>query len=146
DEGKVMALAALGEDTYVARFRDVIHLTDDGYAVDMSYFDYSAFGQLRPFKRKFIEAFGPRRAPGDPIGEQHRDLAFALQAITEEVVLNIVRAQLRRFPQRDLCLTGGVALNCVANAKILENTDVRRLWVPPCASDTGAPLGSTLWH
>ena len=73
-------------------------------------------------------------------------MAFALQAVTEEIVLHVVRALLKQHPARDLCMTGGVALNCVANAKILEHTDVRRVWVPPCASDTGAPLGSALWH
>ena len=147
DEGKVMALAAFGEDTYVERFRDVVRPTPDGgYAVDMSYFDYDAFGQLRPMRRKFVEAFGEARARHEPITDQHRDLAFALQAVSEEIILHIVRAQLRKFPQRDLVMTGGVALNCVANGKILEHTDVRRIWVPPCASDTGAPLGSALWH
>jgi len=147
DEGKVMALAAFGEDTYVERFRDVVHLAPDGrYAVNMSYFSYGAFGQLRPIRRKFTEAFGAPRAPHEPLTDQHRDLAFALQAVTEEVVLHMVRALLKAFPQRDLCMAGGVALNCVANAKILEHTDVRRVWVPPCASDTGAPFGSALWH
>ena len=147
DEGKVMALAAFGEDTYVERFRDVVHLTPDGrYAVNMTYFNYAAFGQLRPMSRKFTDTFGAPRARHEPLTDQHRDLAFALQAVTEEVVLHMVRALLRTFPQRDLCMAGGVALNCVANAKILEHTDVRRIWVPPCASDTGAPLGSALWH
>jgi carbamoyltransferase len=147
DEGKVMALAAFGEPTYVERFRDVIRPTDDGgYAVNMAYFSYDTFGQLKPFRRKFIDTFGPPRAPHEPLCDQHRDLAFALQAVTEEVILHVVRSLLKKFPQRDLCMTGGVALNCVANAKILEHTDVRRVWVPPCASDTGAPLGSALWH
>ena len=147
DEGKVMALAAFGDDTYVERFRDVIRPTPDGgYAVNMAYFSYDAFGQLRPMRRKFIDTFGVPRAPYEPITDQHRDLAFALQAVTEEVILHVVRALLRKFPQRELCMTGGVALNCVANGKVLEHTDVRRIWVPPCASDTGAPLGSTLWH
>jgi carbamoyltransferase len=147
DEGKVMALAAYGGDTYVDRFRDVIRPTaDGGYAVNMAYFSYDVFGQLRPFKRKFIGAFGPPRALGEPISDRHRDLAFAVQTVTEEIVLHRVRSLLKNHPVRDLCLSGGVALNCVANAKILEQTGVRRLWVPPCASDTGAPLGSALWH
>jgi carbamoyltransferase len=147
DEGKVMALAAFGEDTYVERFRDVIRPTPDGrYAVDMSYFSYDIFAQLRPFRRKFYDIFGPARAPGSPLTDHHRDLAFALQAVTEEIVLHIVRALCAKHPQRDMCMVGGVALNCVANAKILEETPIRRLWVPPCASDTGAPLGSALWH
>ena len=147
DEGKVMALAAFGEDTFVERFRDVIRPTPDGgYAVNMSYFSYDMFGQLRPFKRKFIDTFGPPRAPGEPLNDRHRDIAFALQTVTEEIVLHLVRGLIKTHGLRNLCLTGGVALNCVANAKILEHTDVKRLWVPPCASDTGAPLGSALWH
>jgi carbamoyltransferase len=113
----------------------------------MDYFRYDTYGQLRPFKRKFIDTFGPPRARGEPITDRHKDLAFALQAATEEIVLHRVRTLLKRHPGvRNLVLSGGVALNCVANAKILEETDVQRLWVPPCASDTGAPLGSALWH
>ena len=147
DEGKVMALAAFGEDTFVERFRNVIRPTPDGgYAVDMSYFSYDIFGQLRPFKRKFAATFGPARLPGEPLTDRHRDVAFALQAVIEEIVLHVVRGLLKKHQTRNLCMTGGVALNCVANAKILEHTDVQRLWVPPCASDTGAPLGSALWH
>jgi carbamoyltransferase len=147
DEGKVMALAAFGEDTFLGRFRDVIRPTaDGGYAVNMAYFSYDAMGQIRPFRRKFFDTFGPPRAPGEPLLDRHRDVAFALQAVTEEIVLHVVRHLTKRFSLRNLCMTGGVALNCVANAKILEHTDVARLWVPPCASDTGAPLGSALWH
>jgi carbamoyltransferase len=147
DEGKVMALAAFGEDTFVERFRDVIRPTPDGgYAVNMAYFSYDVFGQLKPFKQKFATTFGPPRMPGEPLTDRHRDLAFALQAVTEEIVLHLVRGLLKKHATRNLCLSGGVALNCVANARILEQTDVQRLWVPPCASDTGAPLGSALWH
>lgn len=147
DEGKVMALAAFGEDTFVERFRDVIRPTPDGgYAVNMDYFSFDVFGQLRPFKQKFITAFGLPRFPGEPLTDRHRDVAYALQTVTEEIVLHAVRSLLKKHATRNLCMVGGVALNCVANAKILEHTDVERLWVPPCASDTGAPLGSALWH
>jgi carbamoyltransferase len=147
DEGKVMALAAFGSATYVKKFRDVIRSTaDGGYVVDMSYFSYDKFGLLRPFSRKFLDTFGPARRPDEPLADRHRDLAYALQSVTEEVILNRVRSLLKQYPVGDLCLSGGVALNCVANAKVLEATDVRRVWVPPCASDTGAPFGSALWH
>src|SRR5690606_30673467 len=96
DEGKVMALAAYGSDTFLERFRDVIRPTPDGgYAVNMDYFSFNTFGQLRPFKRKFLDAFGPPRAGGEPITDRHRDVAFALQAVTEEIVLHRVRTLLK---------------------------------------------------
>jgi carbamoyltransferase len=110
------------------------------------YLRHDRYGQIHPFTRKFLDTFGPPRRRHEPIGDRHRDLAFALQATTEETVLHVVRALSKSHPSRNLCLTGGVALNCVANARILRDTDYRRVWVPPCASDTGAPLGSTLWH
>ena len=148
DEGKVMALAAFGEDTYVERFRDVIRPTPDGgYAVNMAYFSYDAFGQLRPLRAQVRR--GVRRRPRAPTSRSPTGIATS-------------RSPCRPSPRRSSstscapcsassrsatsCMTGGVALNCVANAKILEHTDVRRIWVPPCASDTGAPLGSALWH
>jgi carbamoyltransferase len=147
DEGKVMALAAYGSDTLVGAFRDVVKPTPDGsYAVDMSYFSYDTYGQIKPFKHKFIDRFGPARIPGSALTARDHDLAYALQKVTEEIVLHIVRGLLQRHPMRNLVMTGGVALNCVANARVLAETSIDRLWVPPCASDTGAPLGAALWH
>lgn len=147
DEGKVMALAAFGEDSFVPQFRQLIRLEPEGrYRVDMRFFDFHRYGELKPLKRRFLDIFGPPRKPGEPINDRHRAVARALQVVTEEVVLHITRALLKQLPSRNLILTGGVALNCVANARVLEETDFKRVWVPPCASDTGAPLGSALWH
>lgn len=147
DEGKVMALAAYGNATYIERFRDLVKLTPDGrYAVNMDYFDYDAYALLKPFKRKFFDVFGPPRLPGEEIEQRHKDVARALQARTEEAILHIVQALARQFPSRNLCLTGGVALNCVANARVAAETPFHHVWVPPVASDCGAPLGSALWH
>ena len=147
DEGKVMALAAYGDDRYVDVFRRLIALQPDGdYKLDMSYFGFQRFGEFKPLASKFIDTFGPARAPGDEITEAHQALAHALQVVTEEAILHIVRNMAVRYPSRNLVLAGGVALNCVANARVLAETDFERVWVPPCASDTGAPLGSALWH
>lgn len=147
DEGKVMALAAYGEDTFVDKFREVVRLTDDGrYSVDMSWFDYDAYGMLQPFKQKFFEAFGPARQPGGPLEQRHMDVAHALQVRTEEAVLHVCRSLRKSYPSDNLVLTGGVALNCVANGRVLAETDYRNVWVPPVASDSGAPLGAALWH
>jgi carbamoyltransferase len=146
DEGKVMALAAYGTDALVEAFRDCVRPSDDGYRVDMSYFNYDAYGQINPFRAKFIDHFGPARKPGAPLTQRDYDLAKALQVVSEEIILHLVRQQLLRYPHRHIVMTGGVALNCVANARVLQETGIERLWVPPCASDTGAPLGAALWH
>ena len=147
DEGKVMGLAAYGEPTYLPAFRDVIHLQPGGrYQVNMKYFQFDCYGLDRPMTPLFHDRFGPPRRPNEPITEHHQDLAYALQKTIEATILHIARDLSRRYPSKNLCLSGGVSLNCVANAKIIEQTDFERLWVPPNPSDAGAPLGSALWH
>jgi carbamoyltransferase len=146
-EGTVMALAAAGAPTYVNQFRDLVHLKPDGrFSINRGFISYDTHGLNKPFKKLFIDVFGDRRRSDEPINDRHRDLAFALQSTIEETILHIVRALSKRHPSRNLCLTGGVALNCVANARILRDTDYHSVWVPPCASDSGTPLGSALWH
>lgn len=147
EEGTVMALAAAGGPTYEKKFGELVHLQPDGrFSINRDFISYDTYGLNKPFKERFTDAFGPRRRRGEPISDHHRDLAFALQSTIEETILHIVRALSKRHPSRNLCLTGGVALNCVANARILRDTDYQSVWVPPCASDSGAPLGSALWH
>ncbi|MFM9850496.1 MAG: carbamoyltransferase [Hyphomicrobiaceae bacterium] len=147
DEGKVMALAAFGDDSFVEPFSKVVSLRPNGqYALDMSYFNFDAYGSLQPFRSKFFDAFGPPRTPGEPIMKRHRDIARALQWTLEDIVLHIAQDCLRRFPSRNLVVSGGVGLNCVANARLSRETAFERVWVPPIASDSGAPLGSALWH
>ena len=142
-----MALAACGGDSLVPRMRDVVHLADDGtFHLNMEYFAFDRHGIIKPFSAKFIEMFGPPRQREEPITDWHRDLARALQTVAEETMIHVARGISRHSSSRNLCLTGGVALNCVANAQLLEETDFQQIWVPPCASDTGAPLGSALWH
>jgi carbamoyltransferase len=147
EEGTVMALAAGGGDTYVAKFREIVQLREDGqFSLNSEFLRHDRYGAMRPFTRRFVDAFGPPRRRDEAITDRHRDLAFALQVATEETVVHVARALSAEHPSRNLCLTGGVALNCVANARILRDTDYRRVWVPPCPSDSGAPLGGALWH
>ena len=147
EEGTVMALAATGGPTYAAKFRELVHLKPDGrFSINWDFVSYNIHGLNKPFKKKFSDAFGPPRQSHEPITDRHRDLAFALQSTVEATILHIVRALSKSYSSRNLCLSGGVALNCVANARILSDTDYRSVWVPPCASDSGAPLGSALWH
>ena len=147
EEGTVMALAACGDTTFVDSMRDIVRLEPGGrFSINMDYFSHDKYGMLKPFTPRFIDTFGLPRAPGEMLTDRHRAVARALQAVTEEVVLHVARHLATTYPSRNLVLTGGVALNCVANARILRDTDFRQVWVPPCASDTGAPLGSALWH
>lgn len=146
EEGTVMALAAHGDDRYLDRFRDTIRLVDDGrYDVDMSYFKFDRYAFLKPFSEKFFATFGPARHHDEPVTDHHKALARALQVRIEEVVVHVARGLHARNRSRHLVVSGGVALNCVANARILAETDYEHVWVPPCASDTGAPLGAALW-
>lgn len=147
EEGTVMALAACGGPTYLDKFRDVVHLLDGGrIVVNKDYISYDTHGFIRPFTEKFISTFGPARRREEPLTDRHRDLAFALQATVEEAVLHMVRELSRTQPSRNLVISGGVALNCVANARILRDTDYENVWVPPIASDSGVCLGSTLYY
>jgi carbamoyltransferase len=147
EEGTIMALAACGGPTYVDKFKELIELLPDGqFRVNRDYIAFDTHGLIRPFKWKFYETFGPARSRKDPLTDHHRDIAYALQATIEDVILHIVRDMEKRQPSRNLVISGGVGLNCVANARILRDTKFERVWVPPCASDTGAPLGSALWY
>ena len=147
EEGTVMALAACGGPTYASKFRDLIRLDDDGrFTINRDFISYDSYGMLRPFKQSFYDRFGPPRKAHEPLTDRHRDLAFALQVTVEEAILHMVRELSRTYRSRNLCLSGGVALNCVANARIVRDTDYERVWISPCASDSGVSFGSTLWH
>lgn len=146
-EGTVMALAALGGPAYKDKFKDVIRLLPGGRVeVNKAYVNYDTHGFIEPWKPKFYETFGPRRKADEPLTEHHHNIAWALQHWTEEALLHIVRELYRQQKSKNLVISGGVALNCVANARILRDTDFERVWVPPVASDTGVCFGSALYH
>ncbi|MBZ0272313.1 hypothetical protein K8I61_09770, partial [bacterium] len=144
DEGKVMGLSAYGSSKFVARMREIVRVADDGtFRLDLSYFDYHR-ARRNWHAQKFVEAFGPPREPGSPIDDRHRDVAFAAQAVLEESVLAIARALVRETGCRHLAYSGGVALNCVANDRLLRDGVVDALFVPPPAYDAGASWGAAL--
>lgn len=146
-EGTVMALAAMGSPAYKDKFKDLIRLLPGGrIEINKSYIQYPTHGLIEPFKPKFYDLFGPRRGQKDPITGHHHDIAWALQHWTEEALLHITRELYRVNRNKNLVISGGVALNCVANARILRDTDFERVWVPPVASDTGVCFGSALYH
>jgi carbamoyltransferase len=144
-EYKVMGLAPYGEPRYLAKiFEHLIDVKEDGsFRLDMSYFDYCT--GLTMTNSKFDILFGgPPRKADQMLTQQHMDLAASLQAAVEEVVLRLTRSLRRETGQRNLCLAGGVALNCVANGKVLRDRQFENIYVQPAAGDAGGALGAAL--
>ena len=149
-EYKVMGLAPYGEPKY----KDIIvnnlmDIKDDGsFRLDMSYFNYAT--GLTMTNKKFSNLFGqPVRDPKkNPLTQFHMDIAASIQAVTEEIVLKISQSIASEYKIKNLCLAGGVALNCVANGKILKNKIFDNIWIQPAAGDAGGSLGAALayWH
>lgn len=144
-EYKVMGLAPYGEPKYVdAIFKHLIDLKEDGsFRLDMSYFDYCT--GLTMTNARFDSLFGgPPRKPDEMLTQHHMDLAASLQAATEEVVLRLTRSLRKETGLRNLCLAGGVALNCVANGKVLRDGAFDNIYIQPASGDAGGALGAAL--
>ena len=142
-EYKLMGLAPYGEPRYAQAILDrLMDLKEDGsFRLDLSYFDYCT--GLRMTGRKFHELFGgPPRAPEEPLTQRHMDLAASVQKVLEEAVLRLTRSLAKETGIPNLCLAGGVALNCVANGKVLRDGAFERLWVQPASGDAGGALGA----
>ena len=149
-EYKVMGLAPYGEPKYAKLILDnLVDLKDDGtFRLDMSYFNYAT--GLTMTNERFSELFGApvRRPDKDLLTPFHMDIAASIQAVTEEVILRLTRSLAREHRVANLCLAGGVALNCVANGKLLREGIFKNIWVQPAAGDSGGALGAALaaWH
>jgi len=148
-EYKLMGLAPYGQPKYADLIRDqLLDLKADGsFRMDMSYFAYC--NGLRMTSEKFHRLFGgPPRAPESPITEREMDLAASIQQVTEEIMLRCAVHAHRLTGLRNLCLAGGVALNCVGNGRILRDGPFDDIWIQPAAGDAGGALGVALfiWH
>ena len=144
-EYKVMGLAPYGEPRYVKQIFDhLVDLKPDGsFRLDQSYFNYCT--GLTMTGPKFHELFGgPPRKASEPLTQNHMDLAASIQAATEDIVLRLTRSIRHETKIRNLCLAGGVALNCVANGKVLRDSQFNGLWIQPAAGDAGGALGAAL--
>jgi carbamoyltransferase len=131
DEYKVMALASYGGPEYMEEFRNMIRLHDNGrYTID---------------ELKLEERFGPRRLRNAPFTEKHFDIAHSLQKVLEEKMLELAAWLHRQTGEENLCLAGGVALNCVMNAVIRDKGPFKNIWVQPASGDAGTALGAALW-
>ena len=144
-EYKVMGLAPYGEPKYAHLIKDhLIDIKEDGtFALDMNYFDYCT--GLTMTNERFDALFGgsPRR-PETLLTQREADLAASIQAVTEEVVVKLARGIAKSTGQRNLCLAGGVALNCVANGKLLKEKIFDDIWIQPASGDAGGALGAAL--
>jgi carbamoyltransferase len=144
-EYKLMGLAPYGEPKYAGAIKErLIDIKDDGsFALDMSYFDYCT--GLTMTNDRFDALFGgPPRKPESQLEQRHMDLAASIQAVTEEVVIKLAKGIAAASGQRKLCLAGGVALNCVANGKLLRENVFDRIWIQPAAGDAGGAIGAAL--
>ena len=131
DEYKVMALASYGKPIFARDFRDMIQV--------------GANGQYIITNERLEERFGPARTKSDPFTEHHFNIAHSLQVVLEETVLKLVSWLHKRTGEQNLCFAGGVALNCVLNARIRDYGPFRNVWVQPASGDAGTALGAAIW-
>ena len=148
-EYKLMGLAPYGRPRYKDLIlSELIDVKDDGsLRLNLAYFDF--LGGLRMTNRHFSRLFGgPPRKPETEITQREMDIAASIQSVTEEIILKMVNWVHKETGQTRLCLAGGVALNCVANGRILRESDFEELWIQPAAGDAGGALGAALavWH
>ena len=148
-EYKLMGLAPYGEPSYAGVIlENLVDLKDDGsFRLDMSYFNYCQ--GLTMTSPKLHRLFGgPPRRPGSTLTQRDMDIAASVQRVTEEIMLRSARHVHRATGQKNLCLAGGVALNCVGNGRILREGPFERIWIQPAAGDAGGALGVALliWH
>ena len=148
-EYKLMGLAPYGEPKYVDLILDnLIDLKEDGtFRLNMDYFNYAT--GLTMTNKRFAKLFGaPARTPETQIAQREMDIARSIQAVTEEVVLRLSRTVQKELNVDYLCMAGGVALNCVANGRILREGPFKDIWIQPAAGDAGGALGAALvtWY
>ena len=148
-EYKLMGLAPYGKPIYVNKIKEIIDIKEDGtFRLDQKYFNYTT--GLTMTSNKFHNLFGqkPRNPKNEKIKQFHMDIAASIQNVTEFIMIKLARAIRREYGIKNLCLAGGVALNCVANGKILKEKIFENIWIQPAAGDAGGSLGAALalWY
>ena len=148
-EYKLMGLAPYGDPIYEKKIKQLVDIKDDGtFRVDQSYFNYAT--GLTMTNNKFNNLFEqkPRNPKKEKITQFHMDIAASIQKVTEEIMIKLAKSIRKEYNIKNLCLAGGVALNCVANGKILKEKIFENIWIQPASGDAGGSLGATLafWH
>ena len=148
-EYKLMGLAPYGKPIYEDKVKQLIDIKEDGtFRLDQKYFNYAT--GLTMTNNKFHKLFGqkPRNSKDEKLTQFHMDIASSIQKVTEDIMIKISRSIRNEYKIKNLCLAGGVALNCVANGKILQEKIFDNIWIQPAAGDAGGSLGAALalWH
>jgi len=148
-EYKLMGLAPYGNPIYIDKIYNLIHIKDDGtFRLDQTFFNYAT--GLTMTNKKFDKLFGqkPRDPQKEKLNQFHMDIASSIQKVTEEIMIKLAKSLKNEYGLENLCLAGGVALNCVANGKLLKEKIFKNIWVQPAAGDAGGSLGAALalWH
>ena len=148
-EYKLMGLAPYGNPIYEDKVKQLFDMKEDGtFRLNQKYFNYAT--GLTMTSKKFDDLFGqkPRNTKNEKITQFHMDIASSIQKVTEEIMINLVKSIRKEYGIKNLCLAGGVALNCVANGKILKEKIFDNIWIQPAAGDAGGSLGAALalWH
>ena len=148
-EYKLMGLAPYGKPIYEDKIKQLIDIKEDGtFRLDQKFFNYAT--GLTMTNEKFNNLFGqkPRNTNKEKIGQFHMDIASSIQKVTEEIMIKLTKSIREEYNIKNLCLAGGVALNCVANGKILKEKIFDNIWIQPAAGDAGGSLGAALalWH
>tara|TARA_B100001063_G_scaffold241007_1_gene267099 strand:- start:1870 stop:3705 length:1836 start_codon:yes stop_codon:yes gene_type:complete len=148
-EYKLMGLAPYGNPIYEDKIKKLIDIKEDGtFRLDQKYFNYAT--GLTMTNNRFNNLFGqkPRNPQNEKITQFHMDIAASIQKVTEEIMIKLAKAVRKEYNIKNLCLAGGVALNCVANGKILKEKIFDNIWIQPAAGDAGGSLGAALalWH
>ena len=148
-EYKLMGLAPYGSPAYEDKIKQLIDIKEDGtFRLDQKYFNYAT--GLTMTNDKFHKLFGqkPRDDQNEKITQFHMDIAASIQKVTEEIMIKLAKTIRKEYNIKNLCLAGGVALNCVANGKILQEKIFDNIWIQPAAGDAGGSLGAALalWH
>jgi len=140
-EGKAMGLSSYGDGALYDKLRSLVHLTDDGFELDLSCFSYN-MERTRRYTHKLVELFGPERIPESELDQRHFEVAKALQLVTEDLLLHMARIAKERTGATRLAVNGGVALNCVANTRIIREAGFDECLFYAAASDAGSSLGA----
>lgn len=144
DEYKVMGLSAYGEPKYYKKILKIVKVNDDGsFSLDMKYFSFRE--SFKMWSKEFEKLFGKPREPSEKIRERHANIASSLQKFTEEIYLKILRYLYSLTRVENLCIAGGVALNCLANGRIYKETNFKKVFIQGAAGDDGASLGAAFF-